>query len=107
MEPAMAWPTRTVDSWRAFTTFVDSISTVATPRSVGYLFRGQSDAGWSLTPSLARLCAKLESRAVIDVEKIAFAEFRSSMTGHSGESLIAVTSGRRSRRACSPQFHAD
>ncbi len=72
----MPWPTQTVVSRREFTGVVDGITGVATPLSVGYLFRGQADADWSLEPSIARVLRGQSAANVMNAEKLAVEEFK-------------------------------
>jgi hypothetical protein len=73
----MLWPQRRVSSWDEFREIVDSVQTLATPMSIGWCFRGQADAEWSLMPSLARLLSSETPASAIELEKMAVAEFQS------------------------------
>jgi hypothetical protein len=68
-----------VTKWQDFLTLLPKFPP-ALPPGVTYLFRGQADAGWHLTPSLLRtrgIDVTLEARDLLKTEDVALQEFES------------------------------
>lgn len=73
----MAWPDRMIMSWKEFTEIVDKHLDRGPLDDDGFcLFRGQSNAEWSLQPSIARALAGLRADKVPAAEKSALDLFR-------------------------------
>jgi FRG domain len=68
---------RTIKSWGDFIDIADTLLDVGPPTKTHYLFRGQSDATWDLTPSFHRDAkpSKLSARQLLEIEKAALKEF--------------------------------
>lgn len=73
----MAWPEKRISGWDEFRSIADQVSTVATPMTIGWLFRGQADTAWSLMPSLGRLLRSETPARAIELETMGVAEFQS------------------------------
>ena len=69
---------RTIKSWGEFIGIADTLLDVGPPTKPHYLFRGQSDATWDLTPSLHRAAkpSKFNARQLLEIEKAALKEFK-------------------------------
>jgi FRG domain len=67
-----------IRDWNHFINFADRFLEAGPPTKTHYLFRGQSDASWSLTPSLHRdaKLSKLSARQLLEIEKVALKEFK-------------------------------
>jgi hypothetical protein len=73
----MAWPNQKIKSWKEFTDIVDKYLDRGPLDDDGFcLFRGQSNAEWSLQPSIARALGGLRADKVHDAEKSALDLFR-------------------------------
>jgi len=69
---------RTIKNWGDFIDIADKLLDVGPPTKTHYLFRGQSDASWNLTPSFHRDAkpSKLSAKQLLEIEKAALTEFR-------------------------------
>lgn len=81
------WKTHTISSWNALIRYVDAFN-IAKPSALAYVFRGQSDANWSLQHSLARLLPdNITGSDAVNVEDFVTNEF------HKQVNLFADTGG--------------
>ena len=75
----MAWHQLTIDSWEHFEAEIVSKHVAVTPAlKRSYVYRGQSNASWSLDPSFTRLCRTLglDRPRAIEVESRALRIFQ-------------------------------
>lgn len=87
----MAWPTIEIDSWSRFSALADRL-TVARPHDAPYVMRGQSDASWSLVPSLLRLFpANVTAEEALEVERVSLNEFRAQAHLHLSAAVLPNT----------------
>lgn len=85
----MAWPEMEVRDWTEFTKLADTRG-MQTSLMHGntYIFRGQSQARWDLSPSLARELKGLDPEEVFAVENGCRRDFRSQALRHFDRSFI-------------------
>ena len=77
----MPWPNIDVDSWETFVKLAAAF--VATSPISAYIFRGQADSSWNLTPTLLRLLpCGTTPEAALAVETFARNEFTSQAHLH-------------------------
>jgi hypothetical protein len=94
----MAWPTYSIRGWNDLHKISDMSAQVATGRSSGILFRGQSNADWSLKPSLSRVLGAENVANAIELEKTGVEEFNlitRDLGGTCGEFYSSSTSVSR------------
>jgi len=84
----MAWPEVTFRDWDHFLRMVSSL-TVGSPFGTTYLFRGQSDAGWQLKPSLLRyLPTNATPEEALTIERDSMRDFGSQAQLHVGTGFL-------------------
>ena len=75
------WPTNAIDTWDQFVVIATSL--VRSTYPTAYMFRGQSQASWDLTPSLVRLLPPgLSPSEALRVERRLLDDFRSQTHLH-------------------------
>lgn len=71
------WEEKTIQSWEEFVTEIDPVHDTARGEE-GYIFRGHADAGWRLSPTLARqIEGRLGRDEACELEDTLLKEFRS------------------------------
>jgi len=84
----MAWPEVTFRDWDHFLRMVSSL-TVGSPFETAYLFRGQSDAGWQLEPSLLRyLSTDATPEEALTIERHSMRDFGSQAQLNVGTGFV-------------------
>jgi hypothetical protein len=82
METSRQWPAIEIASWAAFVQHVAQVSSASTIMP-SYLFRGQADAEWLLTPKLLRaLPSGTRLIRALELEHLALEEFKSQAHLH-------------------------
>ena len=89
-------PSTPLNAWRQFVEYSESLTEVGLPTEVPYLFRGQSNADWSLLPSFTRYAttARLTSEQALQLERQALTEFTRQAHLHLASNILRETSGR-------------
>lgn len=88
MTTTLPWPELEIPHWSGFVAAVSEI-TALSEVDPAYLFRGQSDAAWSLKPTLARVIPANTSRArACEMEARVYSEF-------GGQFHLVCTDGER------------
>lgn len=81
----MGWPEERTESWRHFMEqVVVPHSSITDPLSKTYIYRGQANAEWSLTPTLTRLCRVLDvdRPEALRIEELLHQRFRNRVHLH-------------------------
>jgi hypothetical protein len=88
-------PYTTLDAWREFVDYWESLTEVGLPTEVPYLFRGQPDADWSLLPLFTRYAneARLTIEQALRLENQALTEFTRQAHLHLTPNILRETSG--------------
>jgi hypothetical protein len=82
MDDATKWPAEVMDSWRTFMSHVSDI-TSGHQQPPSFVFRGQADVNWRLTPALIRLLPDVVSSTLaVAVEGRALREFQAQAHLH-------------------------
>jgi FRG domain len=87
----MAWPTQRIKSWDEFQRLAGILTVTATPLTIGFLFRGQADAEWSLEPTIARLLRGEASAKAIELEKLGVAAFEAQAHLYLSDNVVSKT----------------
>jgi hypothetical protein len=78
----VAWPETSFDSWQQFIVMTESL-TIGSPAYACYLYRGQSDFSWKLTPSLPRSLTGITTvTEAHEAERVALQEFKRQAAMH-------------------------